>query len=281
MITLSCFWKGVVVRMLSGAVLLTASPAFAQFPGMEPPRRHAWSDASLSPDARAKLVIGQLTLDEKIRFLHGMGWKDMFVRPEAGPGVRAVEQWGFIPGVPRLGIPDLQMSDTVMGVTGGGSYSRYATAFPSAEAEASSWDLALAAETGATIASEARAQGLNMSLGSGVNLTREPRCGRTFEYMGEDPILVGLMARAELKAARKQDLIVGIKHYAVNNQEDGRMFVSSVMDRRAMRESDLLPFEIALRGSGIVDNPPEPQVVNVFRGFEAAPKPLPTSCSAT
>ena len=244
---LSCLRKAVVDAV---ALLLTVSLASAQFPGMEPPRRHAWSDASLSPDVRAELVIEQLTLDEKIQLLHGMGWQAMFVSPESGPGVRAVQQWGFIPGVPRLGIPDLQMSDAVMGVTGSGGKSRYATAFPSAVAEASSWDLQLAAETGATIASEMRAHRLNMSLGSGVNLTREPRCGRTFEYKGEDPILVGLMVGQELKAARAQGLIVGIKHYAVNNQEDGRMFVNSVLDKRSMRESDLLPFEIALRDSG-------------------------------
>ncbi len=245
MTTLPCLRKAVVA-----ALLVTVWPAFAQFPGMEPPVHHAWSNAGLSPDARAELVIEQLTLDEKIQFLHGMGWQAMFVRPESGPGVRAVQQWGFIPGVRRLGIPDLQMSDAVVGVSGGGSESRYATAFPSAVAEASSWDLELAAEAGGTIASEMRAHGLNMALGPGVNLAREPRCGRTFEYKGEDPVLAGLMAREELKAARAQGLIVGIKHYAVNNQEDGRMFVNSVLDKRSMREADLLPFEIALRDSG-------------------------------
>jgi beta-glucosidase len=239
---LSCLRKVVV-----GAPLLTASPVSAQ-----PPSHHVWSNAGLSPDVRADLVIEQLTLDEKIQFLRGMGWHAMFVRPESGPGVRAVQQWGFIPGVRRLGIPGLQMSDAVVGVSGSGSTSRYATAFPSAVAGASSWDLQLAAETGATIASEMRAQGLNMSLGPGVNLAREPRCGRTFEYKGEDPILAGLMAHEELKAARAQGLIVGIKHFAVNNQEDGRMFVNSVLDKRSMRESDLL--QVMQEAEGPKDN---------------------------
>jgi len=234
----------------AAALLSMASWAFAQLPETRPAERHAWADASLSPDARADMVIGQMTLDEKIQLVHGMGWESIFDPPDAGPGVRALQPWAFIPGVPRLGVPDLQISDAVLGVTGSGGKSRYATAFPSAEAEASSWDLALAAETGATIATEMRAHGLNMSLGSGVNLTREPRCGRTFEYKGEDPILVGLMVGEELKAARAQGLIVGIKHYAVNDQDDGRMFVNSVLDERSMRESDLLPFEIALRDSG-------------------------------
>jgi beta-glucosidase len=233
------------------ALLSTASWAFAQSPEMRPPERHAWADASLSPDARADMVIEGMTLDEKIQLVHGMGWESIFDPPQAGPGVRALQPWAFIPGIPRLGVPDLQISDSVLGVTGSGGKSRYATAFPSAEAEASSWDLALAAETGSTIATEMRAHGLNMSLGSGVNLTREPRTGRTFEYKGEDPILVGLMVREELKAARAQGLIVGIKHYAVNDQDGGRMFVNSVLDERSMRESDLLPFEIALRNSDI------------------------------
>jgi len=234
------------------AILLgAASWAIAQVPETRPPGRHPWADAGLPPDVRAEMVIEQMTLDEKIQLVHGMGWELPFEPPQSGPGVRALQPWAFIPGIPRLGVPDLQMSDAVLGVTGGGPKSRYATAFPSAEAEASSWDLGLAAETAATIATEVRAHGLNMSLGSGVNLTHEPRCGRTFEYKGEDPVLVGSMARAELQAARAQGLIVGIKHYAVNDQDGGRMFVNSVMDERSMRESDLLPFEIALRGSGI------------------------------
>jgi len=224
------------------ALLSTAPWVFAQLPEMHPPGRYAWADASLSPDARTEMVIEQMTLDEKIQLVHGMGWESIFDPPQAGPGVRALQPWAFIPGIPRLGVPDLQISDSVLGVTGSGGKSRYATAFPSAEAEASSWDLALAAETGSTIATEMRAHGLNMSLGSGVNLTREPRTGRTFEYKGEDPILVGLMVREELKAARAQGLIVGIKHYAVNDQDGGRMFVNSVMDERSMREGDLLPF---------------------------------------
>jgi len=232
-------------------LLSTASWVFAQAPEMRPPERHPWADAGLSPDVRADMVIEQMTLDEKIQLLHGMGWELPFDPPQAGPGVRALQPWAFIPGIPRLGVPDLQISDAVLGVTGGGGKSRYATAFPSAEAEASSWDLTLAAETGAAIATEVRAHALNMSLGSGVNLTREPRCGRTFEYQGEDPILVGLMVREELQSARAQGVIVGIKHYAVNDQDGGRMFVNSVLDERSMRESDLLPFEIALRDSDI------------------------------
>ncbi len=208
-----------------------------------------WENRSLAADERADLVIQQMTLDEKIQLLHGLGWESMFTLPESGPSVRALQPGGFIPGVPRLGIPDLQMSDAVVGVSGGGSKSRYATALPSAEAEAASWDPALAYETGTMIGTELRAHGFNMSLGSGINLTREPRCGRTFEYKGEDPLLAGTMTGQELKAVKAQNLITDLKHFAVNDQDDGRMFVNSVIDKRAMRESDLLAFEIALRDS--------------------------------
>ena len=86
-----------------------------QMPGMPQSRHHAWSDTSLSPDVRADLVIKELTLDEKIQLLHGLGWLATVMPPESGPGTRAISRLGFIPGIPRLDIPDLQMSDSVVG----------------------------------------------------------------------------------------------------------------------------------------------------------------------
>src|SRR5215470_969864 len=98
-------------RIACLVVLVTAffagMAAFAQFPGMAPPKHFAWSDKSLSPDQRADMVIKELTLDEKIQFLHGPGWQAIFAAPESGPLTRAISVLGFIPGVPRLGIPDL------------------------------------------------------------------------------------------------------------------------------------------------------------------------------
>jgi beta-glucosidase len=114
---------------------------------------------------------------------------------------------------------------------------------------AAGWDPALSYETGTLIGSEVRAQGFNMSLGSGINLTREPRDGRTFEYLGEDPLLAGTLAGQVLKAMKAQDVVTDVKHYVVNDQEAGRFFVNSVIDKRSMRESDLLAFEIVLRDS--------------------------------
>jgi beta-glucosidase len=222
----------------------------AQFPGMSAPKHYPWSDAKLSPDERADLVIKEMTLDEKILLLHGLGWQAMMSQPESGPGTRAITTLGFIPGVPRLGIPDLQMTDCVEGVSMAGTKGRYATALPSAEAMAAAWDPALSYEIGTMIGHEVRAMGFNMSLGSGINMIREPRNGRTFEYKGEDPLLAGTLAGQELKAEKALHIVTDLKHYAVNDQDAGRIVVNSIISKRAMRESDLLAFEIALKDSG-------------------------------
>ena len=123
-----------------GALVSTGVQASAQFPGMQAPTNYPWSDKTLSPDARAELVIKELTLDEKIQMLHGLGWQAIMAQPESGPATRAIATLGFISGVPRLGIPDLQMSDCVEGISGAGAKGRYATALPSAEAMAAAWD---------------------------------------------------------------------------------------------------------------------------------------------
>ncbi len=239
-----------VRRVLVGVALLSSPLANAQLPGMAQPKHFARSDTSLSPDERADMVIKDLTLDEKIQMVHGLGWQALFMPPESGPGVRAIAAGGFIPGIPRLGIPDLHMSDSVEGISGIGGTGRYATALPSAETMAAAWDPALSYEIGTMIGGELRSMGFNMSLGSGINLIREPRDSRTFEYKGEDPLLAGTLAGQELKAEKVLHLITDVKHYAVNDQDDGRTTVNSVIGKRAMRESDLLAFQIALKDSG-------------------------------
>jgi beta-glucosidase len=232
------------------ALVFTGVQASAQIPGMQAPKHYPWSDKTLSPDARAEMVIKELTLDEKIQMLHGLGWQALMVQPESGPGTRAITTMGFIPGVPRLGIPDLQMSDCVEGISGAGVKGRYATALPSAEAMAAAWDPALSYEIGTMIGHEMRSLGFNMSLGSGINMIREPRNGRTFEYKGEDPLLAGTLAGQELKAEKALHLITDVKHFVVNDQDVARTTVNSVISKRALRESDLLAFQIALKESG-------------------------------
>jgi beta-glucosidase len=156
---------------------------------------------------------------------------------------------GYVVEIPRLEIPAIQMSDSAYGVRMSGENGRYSTALPSCVAGAASWDLQGGFEYGALIGRELRAQGYNMSLGGGVNLTREPRNGRTFEYMGEDPVLAGKMVASVIRGIQGQHVLGDIKHYALNDQESGRNAVNITIDKRAARESDLLAFEIGIEES--------------------------------
>jgi beta-glucosidase len=204
-----------------------------------------WMDKSLSPDNRADLVIGQMTLDEKIQLVHGTeGW-GANAHPQSLGGA------GFVPGIPRLGVPGLQMTDGRSGVANTGYRGRYATALPSSLAAAASWDLQVAQEYGALVGRETRDLGFNVSLGGTANLVREPRNGRNFECWGEDPILIGKMLGRELKATQEQAVIGNINRYAVNDEETGRFVANAILDKRSMRESDLLAFEIAIKESGV------------------------------
>ncbi len=221
--------------------------AFAQFPPAQKAPTGPWMNKDLSPDQRADLVVKAMTLDEKIAMLHGTGLQGLGpVSPEASASNGGA---GYVVGVPRLGIPGIQMSDAAYGVRSSGQNGRYSTALPDDLADAATWDLHAAYEYGALIGRELRAQGYNMSLGGGVNLTREPRNGRTFEYMGEDPVLAGTMDGQVIKGLQAQHVIGDIKHYALNDQESGRNSVNVNIDERSMRESDLLAFEIGLRDS--------------------------------
>jgi beta-glucosidase len=208
---------------------------------------HPWSNTSLSPDERAAMVVKEMTLDEKITLLHGTGMKGLSLMSPLA--INSNGGAGYVPGIPRLGIPAIQMSDAAYGVRGSGENGRYSTALPSDLAGAASWDLDAAFEYGALIGRELRAQGYNMTLGGGTNLTREPRNGRTFEYLGEDPVLAGKMVGSVMKGLQAQHVIGDIKHYALNDQDSGRNAVNITIDKRAARESDLLAFEIGLQES--------------------------------
>ena len=205
-----------------------------------------WMDKSLPPDERADLVLKQMTLDEKIQLLHGNGmshtaqWQMPLLKQSNGGA-------GYIAPIERLGIPGVDMSDAAYGVRSSGENGRYSTALPSNAGAAASWDRKAAYEYGALIGRELRAQGYNMTLGGGVNLTREPRNGRTFEYLGEDPVLAGTLVGQLMTGEQAQHVIGDIKHYAINDQETGRNIVNAVISKRAMRESDLLAFQIGIR----------------------------------
>ncbi|HEY3972200.1 MAG TPA: glycoside hydrolase family 3 C-terminal domain-containing protein [Candidatus Sulfotelmatobacter sp.] len=210
---------------------------------------HPWSNSSLSPDERAAMVVKEMTLDEKITLLHGTGMQGL--SPMSPLAVHSNGGAGYVPGIPRLGIPAINMSDAAYGVRGSGENGRYSTALPADVAGAASWDLEAGYEYGALIGRELRAQGYNMTLGGGINLTREPRDGRTFEYLGEDPVLAGKMVGAVMKGMQAQHVLGDIKHYALNDQESGRNAVNVTIDKRAARESDLLAFEIGLQETDI------------------------------
>jgi beta-glucosidase len=168
------------------------------------------------------MVIAQMTLDEKIQLVHGTG---MFGLGLPDPAlVRSNGGGGFVPGIERLGLPDLNMDDSSVGVGGGARKGRYSTALPSTLALASSWDKKLALEYGTLIGRELADQGYNVSLAGGVDITREPRNGRNFEYQGEDPILAGTMVAGLINGIQSQGIIGDIKHYALNDEETGRYF---------------------------------------------------------
>ncbi|HVW72165.1 MAG TPA: beta-glucosidase [Rhizomicrobium sp.] len=196
-------------------------------------------------DPRATALVARMTPDERITLLHGY-WSrpDRTHRPlppGAEPGA------GYTPAIPRLGIPALQESDASLGVSWiNGQRAKGGTALPSGLALASTWDTQIAYAGSAAIAQDARASGMNVLLAGGVDLTREPRNGRNFEYLGEDPLLAGTLAGETIKGIQDQHVLSTIKHYALNAQETARHFVTADISEAAARESDLLAFEIAI-----------------------------------
>jgi beta-glucosidase len=233
--------EALVVAALLSAALLVGTGA-AQGPKNAAVMR--WGNSSLSPDRRADMVLAQMTQEEKLQLVHGIGWGVLRagapVPPEDNGGA------GFVQGIKRLGIPDINLADSAVGIRMSALHGRYSTLLPSTLGAAASWDPQAAFLYGSVIGRELRAQGYNMSIGGGVNLTREPRNGRNFEYAGEDPLLAGRMTGNLAKGVQAQQVMGDIKHYALNDQETGRNTLNVMLDKKAMRESDLLAFEIAI-----------------------------------
>ncbi len=204
---------------------------------------YPWMDTGLSPDERARMLLAELTLDEMIGLVHGP-MPVLMASPPADAAMGA----GYIPGVARLGIPAVNETDASLGVSNPRQMRKGdgATGLPGGLSLASSWDEALAYDGGAMVGSEARDKGFNVLLGGGANLTREPRCGRNFEYLGEDPLLAGVLAGAAIKGAQSNHIVCTLKHFALNDQETCRHVVDAQIDEAALRESDLLAFQIAI-----------------------------------
>ncbi|TMC89943.1 MAG: beta-glucosidase [Chloroflexi bacterium] len=192
-----------------------------------------WMNASLSPDERAALLLGQMTLAEKIAMVHG----------EYGP-------YGFYnTPLPRLGIPALTMADGPTGihVSNAAVNEGKATAFPAPIALAATWDIATAEQYGDLIGNEAVATGHNVFLGPGMDIARVPVFGRLFEALGEDPRLTGQLAAAYIRGVQSHPIVACAKHYNMNTQEQQRMEIDAHVDERTLQEIYTLPFEIVVK----------------------------------
>ncbi|MFJ8948515.1 beta-glucosidase [Streptomyces sp. NPDC102381] len=221
------------LRRMGGAIMVVAAvttglPSLAQASPRQPER---------GAGRRVEALLGRLTLDEKLTFLHG------------ADDPQDLGQAGYIPGVPRLAIPPLRLADGPAGVR----VTKHATALPAPVLLASSFDPALARRYGEVIGREGRALGQDVLLSPMVNLIRTPYAGRNFETFSEDPLLSGDMVTEEIGGIQDKGLIATVKHFALNNQEKDRTSVDVRADEQTMHELELRGFEAAVgAGAGSV-----------------------------
>jgi len=213
-----------------------------------------WMDTTSSADARTQTLLEAMTLDEKLTLLRGhfgstipkdcTPSQQCYIPPDGAIDGSA----GYVPGIPRLGVPAQFQTDASIGVATSifGKIKRERTALPATISLASSWNPQLAYDSGAMIGDEARRSGFNVMLAGGANIVREPRNGRTFEYAGEDPLLAGTIVGKQVAGIQSNHVISTLKHFAVNAQETDRHFANALIDRGAARMADLLAFQIAL-----------------------------------
>ncbi|WP_328924537.1 glycoside hydrolase family 3 C-terminal domain-containing protein [Streptomyces sp. NBC_00190] len=187
--------------------------------------------------ARVDSLIERLTLDEKTALLHG------------GRDPASLGQSGYLPGVPRLGIPALRLADGPVGVR----VTRPATALPAPVLLASAFDPALAREYGRVIGREGRALGQDVLLSPRANLIRTPYAGRNFEAFAEEPRLTADLVGEMVRGIQDEGLIAAVKHFALGNQEHGRDTVDAVVAEQTLHETELRGFEAAVAaGAGAV-----------------------------
>ena len=221
--------------------------------------------------ATIKQVVAAMTLEEKAKLLVGAGRgfgpppppvkKDSTGKAAPAPAAPMIGQTDQkVPGaagvtyaIPRLGIPAIVVSDGPAGVRispirkGDSSKTYYATAFPVGTLLASSWDVNLVRQVGATFGYEVREYGIDVLLGPGMNIHRNPLGGRNFEYYSEDPLVTGKMAAAMVEGIQSNGVGTSIKHYIANNQETHRNTINTIVSERALREIYLRGFEIAVK----------------------------------
>lgn len=163
---------------------------------------------------RAKALVSQMTLREKIDYLSG----------ETSFSLRAI---------PRLGIPRILLADGPVGLR---NHAPHSTLYPASVLSAATWNRSLLHRLGNSLGDDARARGVSILLGPGVNITRSPLCGRNYEYFGEDPYLTGELALQYIEGLQQRGVMATIKHFAGNNQEWSRHHVSSEIDERTLNE---------------------------------------------
>jgi beta-glucosidase len=202
-------------------------------------------------DVRAREIETQMTDEERFSLLVSvMGASDLLPVRDVRIPSDVPASAGYVPGVPRLGVPALVMSDASLGVTNPGYRpGDTATALPAGLALAAGFDPALARASGEAVGREARSRGFNVQLAGGINLARDPRNGRNFEYLSEDPLLSATLAAESINGIQQQGVISTIKHYSLNCNETNRNWLNAVIDPAAHRESDLLAFEVAIERS--------------------------------
>jgi beta-glucosidase len=204
-----------------------------------------WMNTALAPEQRAALLVSAMTLDQKAAQLHGQSGTIAEV-PACGNSTR------HIPGIPALSVPTFRITNGPVGIGAGDCVPQdRATALPMSMALAASFDPTLARAYGDVLGREARMLGLHVVEAPGMNAVRVGQGGRNFEYLGEDPVLAGVIAENEIRGAQETGVIAMAKHFILNEQEANRNTVSVVVDDRTLHEIYLLPFGVSVRRGNV------------------------------
>ncbi len=245
-----------LAALLGGTAMVAMAqgpaPAPAASTGTASAQAQPWLNPALAADERAALALAAMTLDEKKLLVFGHFGSALKYKNYLPPKDVRMGSAGYVAGIPRLGIPAQWQTDAGVGVaTQRESLAPYLerTSLPAGIATTATWNPQLAEQGGAMIGREARASGFNVMLAGGINLVREPRNGRNFEYGGEDPWLAATMVAAQIKGIQSNQIISTIKHFALNAQETGRFVLDARIAEDQARMSDLLAFEIAIEKS--------------------------------
>ena len=209
-------------------------------------------DITLKDDG-IEAIMSELTLREKASLVVGAGYKSM-LSGILGTDVPVPGAAGMTRAVPRLGIPAIVFSDGPAGVRiepirKGSKDTFYCTGFPVGSLLSSTWNTEMVNRVGEAIGNEALEYGVDVLLAPGMNIQRNPLCGRNFEYFSEDPLLSGKIAAAYVRGVQSQGVGTSVKHFAANNQETNRMWNDSRVSEEALREIYLKNFMIAVKES--------------------------------